>query len=153
MTWNEMPHWARCIHLMKALRGNWNGGRNNSSLGLLYVELKEAKAEGAADAGWIRAVQANADYFDGRFRDGRIFRDGRRFMPSEIAASYGIQPTDGDPEGQTSVSGNLIASTGQTTVVKEGEWYGNYEELPVPDVTEVPGPDAQCPSTDCLSHS
>lgn len=151
MIWDEMPHWARCIHLMKALRGNWSGGRDNTNLAMLYEELDAATSEALADPNWLSAVRANADYFDGHFRDGRVFRDGQRFMPAKDAAVFGIQSTPGDPAGLTSVSGNIAAAMGGE-VAKQGDWYGNYEETPVAGVASTPEPHKQCPSKDCLSH-
>ena len=147
--WEETPHWARCVHLMKALRGNWNGGRGNTSLMMLYEELGAAHIEGLADPGWLGAVKANADYFDGYFRDGRVFRDGQRYFPEDVAEAVGIPKSPGDPEGLVSGSGNLAAMLGAKPV-KQGAWFGNYNEQPVPG-TDAPELD-ECPSADCMSH-
>ena len=148
--WKQTPHWARCLHLMRGLRGNWERGRWSEMLQLLYKELALADIEGLANKQWLAAVKANADTFDGHYNDGRIFRDGQRLMPAEIAKAFGLTPSKGDPDGFVSASGDIAASLGATQVDRGG-WYGNYNESPVPG-TEAPTLIGECPAGDCMEE-
>ena len=100
--WNDLPHWRRMIHLMQGLRGNWSNRRDSDMLRILYEEIELAKDENIADKNWIAAVKQNADRFDGEFNDGRIFRDGQRYIDEDIATEIGISKSPGDPEGLAS---------------------------------------------------
>ena len=149
MKWSDLPHWVRCLHLMQGLRGNWSEARDSDMLRLLYIALEAAREEGLADTNWLAAVRANADTFDGHFNDGRIFRDGHRLLPTATAVALGLPPTEGDPDGYVSASGNVAAMMGAKRV-KQGDWYGNYSERP--SNTEPSVLDGPCPASDCMEH-
>lgn len=155
LRWEDAPHWWRVMHLMRGLRGNWGEGRQSAMLKLLYSELEASEAEAIADSDWLRAVKANADAFDGHFRDGRIFRDGQSFIPASTARPMGFPESPEDPKGLVGVSGNLASWVpGYSRRMQAGGWFGSYNEEPVKE-TPLPPPGnqwEQCPAEDCLEH-
>lgn len=107
---------------MKRLRGNWSGGRGSFYLEEIYRLLPICEERGVLPSGWLKAVEHNADTFDGHFDDGRIMRDGQYAMPEEIVEALGLPQ-----EMAQGVSGNLAKMLGAQPI--SDRFRGSYEEL------------------------
>lgn len=118
------PKWRQLVQAMRDLRGDWSEARNSDSLAAIYNLLPAVEEEGLVPQGWLAAVRANADQFDGHFNDGRIMRDGALHLPEEAVAAMGLpQEMAGD------ASGNLARMIGARSVLRAGGFLGGYEEL------------------------
>jgi hypothetical protein len=120
-TW---PKWRLLVKEMKNLRGDWSEYRDSPYLRNIYKLIPEVIAEGIVPEAWCRAVERNADQFDGHMNDGRIMRDGSMYITAETAKYLNL-PVEGNV---AHVSGNLAKMMGSQPEFRNG-YRGSYEEL------------------------
>jgi hypothetical protein len=117
----DMTEEEKCYLLqliMEDVRGNWCDPADRidairSLCGRIGTLPKE----------FLEAVKYNADTFDGKYNDGRIFRDGQLKMDAVTIKGLGLPK-----EMEGGVSGNMAKMMGAKPVKIEG-YYGTYNEL------------------------
>lgn len=105
--------------LMEDIRGNW---------GFDAVEriemIKTLTTSITLPKGLLNAIRYNAETFDGKFNDGRIFRDGHLELSEELIEKIGLPK-----EMKAGVSGNMAKMLGAREVNEGNEYYGTYNEV------------------------
>ena len=110
---------------MRNLRGDWSEKRDSPYLETIYACVAKLlkMPTPLLPREFLRAVQQNADTFDGHFNDGRIMRDGRLLLPPEVIKDMKL------PEDmKNGVSGNLAKMLGAKPDKPDG-YCGTYDEL------------------------